>query len=451
MRKVAAAVAAGVLLFACAAPAAAIYPPPAWVPGTPPPADGPPGPEFPTKQDKACQSAGVLPASDLSQPPPASLALNLKQAWTLSRGAGVTIALLDTGVRPNPRLPTVRGGGDYAAPGGDGLSDCDAHGTLVAGIIAAGNSPGDGFEGVAPEADLISIRQYSGAFRADRPGSNDTAETAANVRTIARGIVHAVNMGATVIQVSLPVCVSVEKQVDQAALQAAIGYAVHVRGALIVAAAGDTGMSGCEQNPPIDPGRPADPRNWRYVKTISTPAWFSPDVLSVGFTAAEGTPSSYSLTGPWISVGAPGTAIESLDPGGGGVVNGVGESGKLAPVGGTSFAAAYVTGTAALLRSRFPNETPSEIAARLQASAHAPARGVDNTIGAGVIDPVAALGYRTPPAPPDGLYLSSPLAMPTPERERDWHPAITAIVVMVAALVLGVGANYVGSVSRRRL
>ncbi|MFD0364571.1 type VII secretion-associated serine protease mycosin [Nocardia sp. GCM10030253] len=440
---------AGVVLAVTAAPVSALEPPQVVI-GSPP-ADDPPGPEQPTKQDKGCLSAGVLRDSDLTRTPPPELALELRRVRPLSTGAGVTVAVIDTGVQPNPRLPNLVGGGDYVMAGGDGLSDCDAHGTLIAGIIGATSDPTDGFTGVAPDARIISIRTRSEAFREERPSSTEPAQRrAVEIRTLARAITHAANQGAGVITVPLPICVPVEMRLDQSILSAAIGYAVRIRGALVVAGAGSSGASGCTTNPPPDPTRPADPRNWRDVQTISTPGWFAPDVLAVGFTTATGATLPDSLTGPWISVAAPGTGIESLGPGGGGLINGVGAPDKLVPVGGASFAAAYVSGVAALLRSRYPNETPGDIAARLQVSAHAPARGIDNTVGAGMIDPLAALSFRTAPKRPAELFGTSVLTMPAPPRAKDARPSIIATIVILAAVLLGAGASYTNSVLRRR-
>ncbi|MET9489873.1 type VII secretion-associated serine protease mycosin [Nocardia sp. NPDC006630] len=442
------AVAVTALALVSAAPASAVQPPQVVLGVAP--ADPPPGPEQPYKQDKGCLGAGVLPHSDLSQPAPPDRALNLPRARSLSRGGGVTVAVIDTGVGPNPRLPNLVGGGDYLQAGGDGLTDCDAHGTLIAGIIGATADPADGFTGVAPDARIISIRSRSGAFSLANSVNYDLVQQeASDARTLARAITHAANLGAGVITVSVPVCVSVQQLIDQSLLSAAIGYAVHVRGALIVAGAGDTNGSVCEQNPDIDPGHPTDPRNWEEVKTVATPGWFGSDVLTVGFTTANGEPMPDSLLGPWLSLGAPGTGIESLGPGGGGLVNGVGEPDKLVPVAGSSFAAAYVSGVAALLRSRFPNETPAEISARLLASAHAPARGLDNTIGAGVIDPVAALGYHTPPQPPAGSFGGTPLAMPPAPRPKDWRPGGVAAGIMAAAVLLGCGVDIGRRMLRR--
>ncbi|WP_084478303.1 type VII secretion-associated serine protease mycosin [Nocardia jejuensis] len=430
------------------APAAAVQPP---APVTAPPPDGDkPGPEYPTKQDKGCVAVGVLPHSDLAQVPPPERALDLRRVRALSSGAGITVAVIDTGVSPNMRLPTLDGGGDYVQSGGDGLFDCDAHGTLIAGIIGAAPDPADGFTGVAPDARILSIRYRSGAFTQDGIANYDPAQQlSTQMRILARAITRAANLDANVIAIALPICVPATLAVDHSSLSAAINYATRIKGALIVAGAGDTG-NGCEQNPGIDPARPNDPRNWDGVKTISTPGWYSTDVLTVGYTTATGETVSESLTGPWVSVAAPGTGIESLGPGGGDLINGVGAPDKLSAVGGASFAAAYTAGVAALLRSRFPNETPAQIAARLQASAHAPARGIDNIVGAGMIDPLTALSYRTPPPAPAGLYGATTLTIPAPPPAKDPRPAITALCVIITALLLAISSTAAYRTLRRR-
>lgn len=434
------------ILSASSLPAAAVEPPPVTIDGVPP--DGPPGPELPTKQSKLCRGAGLLANSDLSKPPPPAVALNLEKAQALSQGAGVTVAIVDTGVSRHPRLPNLDAGGDYVTAGGDGLSDCDAHGTLVAGIIGAASDPADAFVGVAPAARIVSVRYRSAAFDLDKPQNFDeAAQLALEIRTMARAIVHAANLGAGVITVPQPICVGIGRlrDVDQAMLAAAVGYAVRVKGALVVAGAGDTGGD-CQQNPAADPARPDDPRNWEGVAAVSTPGWFVPEVLTVGFTTAEGIPMPESVAGPWVGVAAPGTAIESLGPGGD-VVNGIGD--PLTPVGGSAYAAAYVSGVAALLRSRFPNETPTQIVARLQASAHNPARGVDNAVGAGFIDPVAALSYRTAPDVQPALTPTRPLDVPPPVPE-DRRPAAVAAAVIIGVIVLGLGVGFGGKLVRRQ-
>ena len=132
-----------------ASPPALAISPPAVDPGVPPPS-GTPGPGQPMEQRGPCSTSGVVPGSDPGVPTPSGTMLNLPAAWQFSRGDGQLVAVIDTGVRPGPRLPNVDPGGDFVETT-DGLTDCDGHGTLVAGIIA-GQPGDDGFSGVAPAA-----------------------------------------------------------------------------------------------------------------------------------------------------------------------------------------------------------------------------------------------------------------------------------------------------------
>ena len=153
--------AATLWLAAITIPPASAVPPPVVPPG-PPPA-GPVGPPDPTERKSACGIGGVVPQTDFRMQPSADSLLDITGAWQFSRGAGQKVAVIDTGVNRHPRLPALVGGGDYVS-GTDGLEDCDAHGTLVAGIIAAAPSPNDAFAGVAPEATILSIRQNSDVY-----------------------------------------------------------------------------------------------------------------------------------------------------------------------------------------------------------------------------------------------------------------------------------------------
>ncbi|WP_415623416.1 S8 family serine peptidase, partial [Mycobacterium simiae] len=120
-------------------PAYAISPP-QIDPGAVPP-DGPPGPPAPMKQNSYCTEVGVLPGTDFKLQPKYMDMLNLQEAWQFGRGAGIKVAVIDTGVTPHPRFPHLVPGGDYIM-GGDGLSDCDAHGTIVASMIGAAPANG---------------------------------------------------------------------------------------------------------------------------------------------------------------------------------------------------------------------------------------------------------------------------------------------------------------------
>ncbi|WP_425296665.1 S8 family serine peptidase [Nocardia abscessus] len=93
------------------------------------------------------------------------------------------MAVIDTGVARHPRLPGLIAGGDYVSSG-DGTEDCDAHGTLIAGLIAATEVDGQGFSGVAPEAQILTIRQTSRLYQ------KEGSEPRQGSRRIASGIRH---------------------------------------------------------------------------------------------------------------------------------------------------------------------------------------------------------------------------------------------------------------------
>jgi subtilisin family serine protease len=154
-------------------PAGALTAPVVDPAATPP--DTPPGPDQPMRMAQTCAVTGVLPGSDLGAPPIGQAFMNLGALWqSAGKGAGVKVAMIDTGVTPSPRLAHLRGAGDYIVPDGDGLSDCDAHGTVVASIISAAPAETDGLAGVAPDVELISIRQSSDAFTPEHPAGGDS-------------------------------------------------------------------------------------------------------------------------------------------------------------------------------------------------------------------------------------------------------------------------------------
>src|ERR1700759_1229318 len=125
--------------FAGLPPAYAISPPTIDAGAVPP--DGPPGPVAAMKQNSYCTEVGVVPGTDFRTQPKYMDMLNMSEAWQFSRGAGVKVAVIDTGVTPHPRFQHLLPGGDYVM-GGDGLSDCDAHGTIVASMIGAAPANG---------------------------------------------------------------------------------------------------------------------------------------------------------------------------------------------------------------------------------------------------------------------------------------------------------------------
>jgi membrane-anchored mycosin MYCP len=441
----------GLAMISAATPAVALSPPVVDPAATPP--DTPPGPDQPMRMIQSCAVTGVLPGSDLGAPPVGQTLMNLSALWqSAGRGAGVTVALIDTGVNKSSRLAHLRGGGDYIVGDGDGLSDCDSHGTVVASIIGAAPAETDGLAGVAPDAELISIRQSSDAFQPENPSPADMQgdRRGGTLATLARAVVHAANAGARVINMSVVACLPVLKPVDQNALGAALRYAAVDRDAVLVSAAGNLGSPGCAQNPDVDPTRPGDARNWAGVVTVSTPAWFSDYVLSVTATDGAGAPAvddhgrEISLSGPWVGVGAPGVFVDGLtDQGNAFNATFDSQAGLMRSMSGTSFSAAYVSGLAALVRGKYPALSAAQVINRIELTAHSPADLVDNRIGYGTIDPTAALnddiasGQRAP-----AEHLVRRLVLPPPAPAPDRRPRVTALVgsaalIAVAALALG--------------
>ncbi|MHC9295451.1 type VII secretion-associated serine protease mycosin [Mycobacterium sp. LTG2003] len=433
-------------------PAHAVTPPQPDLAAAPP--DGPPGPEVPMRQNSGCIVGGVLPNSDLDKSPPPATTLQFDEIHKFSTGAGVMVAVIDTGVRPQPRLRAMVPGGDYVDAAGDGFTDCEGHGTAVAGLIGASPSPDDGFVGIAPGSQILSIRQTSQAFTPQSIGANpndpNQTRAAGDIRSLARAIVHAANLGAKVINISVVTCLKANEMIDQSTLGGALRYAVDVKDALVVTAAGNVGSleagrahTNCTSNPMTDPARPQDSRNWGSVTSVSTPSWFDELVLSVGFVSPDGIRSPNSMAGPWVDVAAPGSGVVSLSNGDPNqVINGMAsENGGLVPIAGTSFAAAFVSGTAALLRSRFPQMSARQIAARIITTAHAPARGTDNVVGRGMIDPLAALTHDVPVADePEITVTAAELTIPAALPPPDTRPKIVAAVVSAAIALIALCA-----------
>ncbi|HSS24882.1 MAG TPA: type VII secretion-associated serine protease mycosin [Mycobacterium sp.] len=376
-----------------------------------------PAPPRPTVQREVCATV----VGD-SGPRPNQLAdQDLPRVWQLTRGAGQRVAVIDTGVSRHRLLPNVVAGGDYVYTG-DGTQDCDAHGTLVAGIIAAAPDPkADSFSGVAPDVTLISIRQSSAKFA---PASDRSSTGVGDVDTMARAVRTAADLGASVINISSVACVPVASALDDRALGAALAYAVDVKNAVIVAAAGNTG--GTAQCPP----QRAD-ATWDTVTVAVSPAWYDDYVLTVGSVNAEGVPSAFTLAGPWVDVAAAGEAVTSLGS---------------ASLSGTSYAAPVVSGLAALIRARFPTMTARQVMQRIESTAHHPGAGWDPVVGNGTIDALAAVS--TDPIPPSNTSKSDPAPVPIPPplppappdrkaRNTALGGAAICLVALVAALVAG--------------
>ncbi|WP_431964153.1 type VII secretion-associated serine protease mycosin [Nocardia sp. bgisy134] len=393
------------------------------------------------------QSGGDGPLIPLPQ-----RSLDLPRAWEFSRGSGQVVAVIDTGVARHPRLPGLEPGGDYVAEGGDGTSDCDAHGTAVAGIIAAEQIDGQGFSGVAPDARILSIRQTSKLFqvagRSQEQRPEDPPEGYGRIEALASAVRRAADMGATVINISLVACVAGSTSPNDGPLGAALQYAAIERDVVVVVAAGnkeDKCQAGNPDVNPLDPGGDL----WQKLSTNVTPARFDDYVLAVGSIDQNGQPSQFTVPGPWVDIAAPGENIVSLDTNSNGTANGtIGKQNQPSPMQGTSFAAPYVSGVAALVRARFPELSALEVIKRLQATAHAPAEGWNPFLGYGAVDPIAALTNAVPnqlppkrPSPAQNQQLAVPAPPPPPDnRARD--VALIGSGTIAGLLLLGYLASF---------
>ncbi len=442
---------AGLAAGICAPGAVAEGPPPIN-PGALPP-DSAPRPPFEIEPANQCT---ITKASSSSSIPPAQQFLGLPGAWQFGRGAGQTVAVIDTGVARHPRLPNLTGAGDYVGTS-DGTQDCDAHGTAVAGLIGGQPAPGDGFSGVAPEAEIIAIRQLSELYRAKgtQPDPNDPKNGGGvgNTTTLAQAVRHAADMGATVINLSEVACGP--PSLNDAALGAAVQYAATVRDIVVVASSGNNDNKACTGNPGLDPIHPgADP--WASLTTAVTPAWYDQYVLSVGAVDLNGQPSQFTVPGPWVGVAAPGEQIVSLDPTRPGLMDGTVAQNGESKLAGTSFAAPYVAGLAALVRSRFPQLSASQVIARIEATAQHPPEGWNTSVGFGTIDPLAALTHEVDPndvlekKPTAAIGVSAQLPVPAEPPEPD-HTARNVALIGTATVGVIAVLGYLASFPLRRM
>jgi len=280
------------------------------------------------------------------------------EAWNTTRGAGVTVAVIDTGV--DGSVAELRGavvGGtdvsglgsaDGQTPVGGDVQD-SGHGTMVASLLAGrGTGDGTGMIGVAPEANILSV---SVAF-------GDSSSTVSNDDQIAEAVRWAVDNGADVINMSLTRNTLYWPQSwDDAFLYAFENDVV------VVAAAGNRGSGTTE---------------------VGAPATI-PGVLTVaGVDREKGASFDASSQGITISVAAPSEQLVGVVPGGGYVL-----------WNGTSAAAPLVSGLVALVRAAYPRLDAAEVMNRVIASANPNGRVVPSPIyGNGLIDAAEALTSR---------------------------------------------------------
>ncbi|WP_328723571.1 S8 family serine peptidase [Streptomyces sp. NBC_00247] len=274
--------------------------------------------------DAVCTSASAQRATTV---PWEQRSLQLTRTWPFSDGSGVTVAVVDTGVSTTASALSGR----VTAVGSAG-QDCVGHGSFVAGLVAAATVDGVRFAGVAQRARILAVR-----------GTDERG--AATARSVASGIAAATAAGADVITVS-PALVQGSDGLTKA-VEAALAKDV-----LVIAAA--------------VPDRPAKSSGAQSSAQDEEPAprdyWpaSQPGVLSVLDVDAQGQRPDDALLPGSADLAAPGDGVVGIGARGNGHYIGS----------GASFAAAYVAGAAALVRSSHPGLTGAETAARLTASAY---------------------------------------------------------------------------------
>ncbi|MGW6914065.1 type VII secretion-associated serine protease mycosin [Kitasatospora sp. NPDC054939] len=347
----------------------------------------------------------------------------LDQFWQdgAATGEGVVVAVIDTGVDDtNPQLaskviegPSLLKDKDKKPVEGGSKVDPVGHGTKVAGIIAASRTDATGFVGLAPKAQILAIRQN------DAEGNGD-------VRTLAEAIRESIARGAKIINISQDVRGAGGPNFDGAdQLKAAVDLA-EAKGVLIVASTGNDGKEGNT-----------------YPAAYET-------VLAVGASDRNNERAVFSQYGDFVDVAAPGVDMLSTVPRSGQCVDN-----------GTSFAAPYVAGLAAVLLSAHKDWTPAQLRARIEQTAQRTQRDRNIWIGWGVVDPLKAV-TNAPASPPStaapdapvqlaGAHVvPRPLGLEETQADRDQRTATYVLGLAALAVALLVGGTVVLRDLRRR-
>jgi type VII secretion-associated serine protease mycosin len=335
-------------------------------------------------------------------------AISAEKAWSVTRGKGVTVAVLDTGVDgsvPDLSGSVTQGPDETAGVDPAGYQPPRLHGTYIASLIAghgSGAGRGSGVIGVAPAASILSVRVI---LDDGEPGFGEFAAESANDDAIGAGIRYAVAHGARVINMSLG------STAPTKGLRAALAYAA-ARGAVVVAAAGNNGASQSGYTP------------------LSYPAAF-PGVVAVAAVSLNGKRAAFSDDNSSVVLSAPGVNVVGAGPGG-----------SYLQADGTSPASAIVAGVATLIRARYPRLTPFQVERALISSvAHRPSGGYSPATGFGEVDAPAAL------AAAGRLAAAKPAAAGVAAGARFAHPGPIQVVhrdqaritgYTVAAILLGV-------------
>ncbi|MFG3345745.1 S8 family serine peptidase [Streptomyces sp. NPDC048018] len=338
--------------------------------------------------DDTCRKASDRKVTGLPWP---QAQLRPEAVWPLTEGAGVTVAVVGSGVDDAAGLLGDRLKRTPRRFDAGPAADCAGHGTFTAGLIAAARTPGTGFAGIAPRARILDVPVT------DRRGNTTPG-------LLAEGIRAAVGGGARVIAV-----VAVTGS-DSPALRSAVRYAV-AEGAVVFAPAAPDG-----------------------AKDVAYPA-AHPEVVSVAATGPGGRTSGQVPAGR-VDLTAPGEALTGPGPGGRGSFT----------ASGPSCATALVAGTAALVLGSRPELSARALVHRLRSTTSGPGEPFpDRVRGYGSVDPIAAVTAvlpeeRSGAAAPGGRVAAPGVAMPAAP-----GPSAAGAAWWVAAGSLAVAAGVAGA------
>ncbi len=307
-------------------------------------------------------------------------ALGLSRAQRISRGGGVTVAVVDSGVATG--VPSLSG---RVEPLDGAAKDCVGHGTFAAGLIAAAPEKGSGITGIAPQAEILALS-----------GTDDRGVP--SVERVAAGIRTAADRGAQVIYVGQVL------RTGKAELTAAVAHAAR-RDALVVAPAAPDAVAREERGP--DGEMPEGPY-W----PAAAPGALAVVDFGPGGVRQKNAPPAYE---PDLS--APGSEMVSVGPEGSGHYIGS----------GASLAAAGVAGAAALVRAYHPDLGAAEVARRL----------LDTAYPSDIprLDPYAALSLVQDHTKPSAR-TPAPARMPPPADPAPRTRSLTIAAVGLTTVLL---------------
>ncbi|GIJ49551.1 hypothetical protein Val02_64370 [Virgisporangium aliadipatigenens] len=349
--------------------------PPSSPPASPKPSNNPQSNNNPANTGKECATA----AASTPQSNWAGLRMAPDQAWERTKGKGVLVAVIDSGV--DASLPQLSGrvteGADIVAGSGRGDADCLGSGTAMASIIGAQPEGDAAVVGIAPEATILPVRLVHGTTQSDAAAEATAVEVA-------------VSAGASV--VALGSFVDLRDPAVSAAVTSALKHDV-----LVVAGAPTENV----RLPAIPPGAPGA-------------------LLSVAGVGVDGQLAGSYQPGT-VDVVAPGIEVPTLGTNGTGVVVNS----------GTQYAVAYAAGEAALVRAAYPHLSAAQVRNRMRVTADKMGAAGDQatSFGSGMINPSAALS---------ATVADETHAAPVDDGRSGTAGRILAVVVLVIVLIVAI-------------